>query len=293
MSARGSVLTVREQFDEAFRVIGRLIAIAAVTGVTMFLLGIVLKPILPDGLPTGREGRAFFALIAALALVVGHVVAALGLEKRDWAMCGMGAAMWRPIDLLAAPLIGVVVVMGPALTLLWLGKASMEPTLVADWSAHSGRVFADVATGLVPEALILRGYLFGLLEDRWGKALPLALGALASIGLVYLTGGEGPWVFAAAATLGMLLGAVRAATGSVLASWLTHVAAMWCLGGVLNAPSRWAPVNVPLHRWSAGGPEWLTGGAAGPETGMLTAATLLVVSFLVLRPRRKSQPRAR
>jgi len=293
VSGRGGVTPIRERFDEAFRVIGRLIAIAAVTGVTMFLLGIVLKPVLPDGLPSGREGRAFFALIASLALVVGHVVAALGMEKRNWAMCGMGAAMWRPADLLTAPFVGAMVVMGPALALLWLGKASLEPTMVADWTAHAGRVLADVATGLAPEALILRGYMFGLLQDRWGKALPLAVGAIASMAIVYLTGGGGPWVAAAAAAMGLLLGAVRVASGSVMASWLTHVAAMWCLGAVLNAPSPWAPVNVPLHRWSAGGPEWLTGGGAGPETGLLAAATLVVVSFIVLHPRRPSHARAR
>jgi hypothetical protein len=67
-----------------------------------------------------------------------------------------------------------------------------------------------------------------------------------------------------------------------LAAWLAHLAINWTQGAVLHAPiSGLAFLPTPHYRAEVSGPGWLTGGAWGLEAGAVTAATLLVVTFLL------------
>ena len=83
-----------------------------------------------------------------------------------------------------------------------------------------------------------------------------------------------------------LLGAIRLRTSSVVASWLAHVAFSWTQVAVLHSPRRAAERPAPPgYALRAGEPFWLTGGTHGLSEGAAAAASLAVVTFLVLRPR--------
>ena len=56
-----------DQSDEVLKVIGRLAALAGASLLTMLIVGIALKPLLPNGLPVGREGRMIYLIMISLS----------------------------------------------------------------------------------------------------------------------------------------------------------------------------------------------------------------------------------
>lgn len=84
----------------------------------------------------------------------------------------------------------------------------------------------------------------------------------------------------------MFLAGVRLTTGSLAAAWLAHLGTNWAQGALLHAPiSGLTFLPTPGYRLVPSGPDWLTGGAWGLEAGAATAATLLVITFLLFYAR--------
>ncbi len=288
------MLTVRERVDEAFRLMGRLAMFVLVSGVALFIFGIALKPLLPSGLPLGRDGRLIFMILVALAFGIGNVVAALGLERGNWELTGLGELAWRPLTLLGGPLLGAVAVAVPAVALLLLGAADVLIVPAGSWSSYAGDVLLVVVIITMAEELAFRGYVFGLLSDRLGGLAAVALTATTAGVLQMRLPDATPATFAGAVALGVFLGAIRSRTESVVASWLAHFVVFWMHGAVLHGPLRGADLRgAPGYAWTAGQPVWLTGGAAGTAEGAAAVAGLVVVTFLVFRPRRVNARPAR
>jgi hypothetical protein len=56
---------------------------------------------------------------------------------------------------------------------------------------------------------------------------------------------------------------------------------------LLGAPVSGLPFDIPLIDYTMGGPGWLTGGAFGPEGGLLSTLTLTTAIVLAVRWVRK------
>lgn len=219
--------------DEALRLAGRLVALAAATGVVFFLLGIAFKPVFPDGLPLGDAGRLIYLLLLVMALLVAQVLMVALAERGDWGHTGLGRHGWSPRALALGFGLGALV--AGLLPVLAHYTGTGEPGAAA-WTMPTAAVLQVVALSALVDSLLLRGYAFGLLASRWGEAAAIALTAL--VATLLAVRGEAPTAEAAgrAVLLATFLGVLRARTGSLPAALLAHLAVVLVAAG--TAPGR-------------------------------------------------------
>ena len=283
-----------DQSDEVLRVIARLAVLAGASLLALFIFGVALKPLLPDGLPSGRDGRMIFLIMGSAALAVGHVLVGILLERGRWEPTGLGPGAWKPLALLTAPALGAVAIGAPAVVLLLTGTVDVVAEPGSHWSTFAGDAFLVVALLALVQELAFRGYAIGLIAERWGDVVALVLTSVV-VGLIQLR--ASPLTLpsiAGGVALAACLGAIRLRTSSVAASWLAHVAFSWTQLAVLHSPLRAAELPTPPgYLLSVGGPAWLTGGTHGLAEGVAVAASLAVVTFLVFRPRPTNTRQAR
>lgn len=209
------------RIDEALRDTGRLVAFAGLAAVIFFVFGIVLKPLFPDGLPLGEAGRQLYLILLVVALGLSQLVVVAVGEKSRWRLTGMGPDGWPPVGIAMGLALGLVVQGVPLGVAAFTGLG--EPgTMAWAWPTRDLLLLA-VASTLV-DALMLRGYLIGLLAAHWGEAM--AVGATVFIAVVLAVLGDAPTLSAAllAGTTAAFLGAVRLRTGSLAAAWVAHLA---------------------------------------------------------------------
>ncbi|MCE9601060.1 MAG: CPBP family intramembrane metalloprotease [Gemmatimonadetes bacterium] len=283
-----------EQVDEALLVIGRLVVVAGASLLALLLLGVVLKPLLPGGLPPGREGRTIFMILLTSSLAVGHLVAGALLERGQWDPTGLGSRAWRPLSLFAGPALGMLAIAAPTVLLIATGVTQLVPAPGADWSSFASESLLVVALMALVQELGLRGYAIGLIAERWGDTAAIAVTSLAAVLLTLREPSASVPTFVGVAALAICLGAIRLHTGSLVASWLAHVAFAWTQVGILHAPRAGVVLpSPPQYLLEGGAPHWLSGGANGPGAGAAVAAGLAVVTFLVLRARPANAGQAR
>lgn len=272
-----------ERVDEAIGILGRLIAFLAVTLLVVFLSGIALKPVFPAGVPSGLEGRVFIALIVTFALVVAHVAVVALLEGAEWQVTGFHVGGWRPLALAIGLASGAAAILLPGGVLLWAGFLDLVPTAPGPWLPFALSTFGVLAALAAMEELIFRGYLFGLLLDRWGAATAIGATTVGFTALHALNPGVTLWAMLCVGVAGLFLGVLRHATGSLAAAWLAHVAINWVQAAVFRMPVSGLHLRLPPgFHGEMRGPAWLTGGAWGLEGGVATAASLLLITFLLL-----------
>jgi membrane protease YdiL (CAAX protease family) len=102
--------------------------------------------------------------------------------------------------------------LGTDLATHWRGPWDFAPWLAAPLAASVMRVLAVCLFGPAAEELVFRGFLYGLLEDRIGVPLTIAVTAL---GWAVLHVDYSWWVIGIIAVDGVLLGLARWRTGSV------------------------------------------------------------------------------
>lgn len=274
--------------------VGRLLVLAVASAGTMFIAGFALKPLFPYGLPMGRDGMLVFAVVLACALGVGHLIAGAAVERGRWEPTGLGAAAWRPLGLLTGPLLGVVAVLAPAVVLLLIGSIEFVPMAGVGWSAFAGDALLVVAMIALVEELAFRGYVIGVIAERWGDVAAVLLTTLAAAPLHLLDPTTTALSFVGMVALSACLGAIRLRTGSVAVSWLAHVGFAATQTALLHAPLRDTDLpGPPGYALVPGEPAWLTGGTQGLSDGVAVAASLALVTFLVFRPRRANARPAR
>jgi membrane protease YdiL (CAAX protease family) len=272
--------------DEALRVTGRLAVLAGITMVLVFLLGVALKPVLPMGLPPGREGRLLLSFLLAVALALGHTAVTLIFERARWEVAGLGRFGWHPFALVGGVALGAVSVALPAAALLLGGVATLEARPSGDWGAHAAGVAGEAALIALTQALIWRGYAFGLIQQRWGAAPAIALSALGATGVAWWSYGMTLAAFVAVLALGVLLGAIRARTSSVAGAWLAHAAFLWvAVGAFHSADPRLTATATPDYVMLLGAPTVLSGGEGGVGLGLAAAAACAVAAGFALRRR--------
>lgn len=135
----------------------------------------------------------------------------------------------------------------------------------------------------VGEELIFRGGIFRTLEGRWGTGAALIASAAIFGGLHALNPGA-TWLSTVGIALeaGLLLGVAYAMTRNLWLPIGIHIGWNFTEGGVFGAavsglPEREGIVHMPLN-----GPDWVTGGAFGPEASVVTVGVCLVVTAVLL-----------
>lgn len=148
-----------------------------------------------------------------------------------------------------------------------------EGTLVA-WAGSALWTAVALAPAALSEEIIFRGLPLILLAGVLGRWPAVLLTSLA-FGLSHLGNPDvTPLGLANIALAGVLLGTVFFTPGGLWAAWGAHLG--WNLSlAALGAPVSGLPLSIPLLEYHPGGPSWLSGGAFGPEGGVLASVAML------------------
>lgn len=254
------------------RVVAYFLAMVAVNRLA-FAVVPALVPSTPGWLLALVEGAVYLGGMLALTWAFCHYLdrkslASLGLQRQGWL-----AKLASGLGLGAGLMFLVFAVLAAA---GWLTAEPASPQLLP-WVASA---LSWAALSFVEE-LAFRGYIMQGLAGAWGMPVAVVVSSLA-FGMVHLVDPNVSLVAVLNISVGGLLFAVAyLVTRSLWLSAGIHIA--WNLTEIqiLGFPGS-GYVEPALLRTTVSGPQWLTGGAFGPEAGLLAlGAWLLGICLLV------------
>jgi membrane protease YdiL (CAAX protease family) len=223
------------------------------------------------------------AMVAATAAMLRIV------DVRPWSDAGLGrvAARWRVM--VAGFSIGAATNAFVCITLVALGllRFSSAPT-DSTWMPAAFRVSIALLPAALAEELLFRGYLFTVIRDSVGTWAAVVLTSIL-FGLGHLFN---PGVSAEAIIdvmlAGLLLAFVRIAFDSLYAAWMAHFAWNWIMAVPFHVSVSGLPFETPGYKSVTVAPDWLSGGAWGPEGGLIAAFGMMGgLAYLYTRRRRE------
>ncbi|WP_158508804.1 CPBP family intramembrane glutamic endopeptidase [Gemmatirosa kalamazoonensis] len=241
------------------------------------LLAAVLRAL---GIPLNAYWLSLADWLWVAGALAAHLFVLRLVERRPWADVGLGRAALRPRGLALGALLGAVAIGVPCLLLIVGRELRVLPSADGSWFGAAGSLLAKLAPAALLEELIFRGYPFMVLRESAGPVAALAATSVL-FGIAHVSN-PGVTVLSIVMVVlaGCFLGAVVLVTGSVWAAFATHLAWNWTLSAAVHAAVSGLPFAMPDYRTVDAGPDWLTGGAWGPEGGL--AAGLGILSALAL-----------
>ena len=188
--------------------------------------------------------------------------------------------------------------MGFAALLAILALVLAVPAARAHWlrdeggvSAYVQSVLAVVAV-LAPAALAEELMFRGLPQVLLGRALGMgtAIVALSTIFGIFhaLNPDVTPLALGNIALAGVLLSLAFLLPGGLWTAWGVHLG--WnATIAALDAPVSGLPFRIPFIDYDPGSPAWISGGAFGPEGGVLATVVLLVGCYFLGQRARKDR----
>ncbi|GLC26410.1 CPBP family intramembrane glutamic endopeptidase [Roseisolibacter agri] len=250
----------------------------------------VLSPLAATLFATTGARLIVYSWVSLAGAALAHVVALRWIEKRSWRDVGLGRDALRPRALAGGAAVGALAVGVPALLMLGAGLLRAEPTADGSWWGGAASMLAMLAPAALFEELLLRGYPFLVLREAGGPAVALAVTS-SVFGVLHLQNPNATLGSVAIVALaGVFLGSVLLATGSLWAAFAAHLAWNWTLAGLLHAAVSGVPLATPDYQVVDAGPDWLTGGAWGPEGGAAAAAGMLLALGWLWRRGRGAAP---
>jgi hypothetical protein len=236
--------------------------------------GFVLARASPQGRVVGAQLFALAALLAAFKLLTSL------LDRRPLGSVGLAFCGRWYLELGMGLGFGALMIFAVAALERLLGIAhftlnSASPGQFAGWGVGL-LVFLFVAA--TDEELIFRGYPFQRLADALGPAAAVALFS-GAFGLVHLRNPDHTWL----STLNTMLVGVPLALAYLRtrALWLPigiHFAWNFFQGYGLGLPVSGIRMPFSLYRAEVAGNQLLTGGAYGPEGGLLATGVIVAAT---------------
>lgn len=263
------------------RVVARLAAFGGVSLVAVFMAPAFLYPFFQAATAlTGTRLIAYGAMSCA-AMLVGTAIT-VRLFRESWSeVTRLGAdalGIGRLLEGLAAGWFAIAIPVG---LMIWMRAVRVEPADAGDWWGAAGVAVAMLLPSALTEELVFRGYGFTLIQRGWGTVNAVILTSMG-FGLLHLLNpGVSMRSVLMVALAGVFLSLVRLAYDSVWAAWMAHFAYNFVQLAVFHTSVSGLALPQPGYRTVSVGPEWLTGGAWGPEAGAAAAAGMLGVSFLM------------
>lgn len=197
------------------------------------------------------------------------------LERRGLEFVALERRAWHARPLMLGALAGALAIGAPIAALVALGDLTFTP-------APHGAVLrslllsvAVLAPAAMTEELLFRGYPFAVLRERWGW--PVTVGVTSvTFGLLHLMNpGVSPLAIANVMSAGVFLAGIRLLTNSLAAAWAAHFAWNWTMSAGFHTAVSGLPFDTPGYQLVDSGPDWLSGGAWGPEGGVVAAAGMI------------------
>lgn len=197
------------------------------------------------------------------------------LDGAGWGAVGLGPTAWRGRVLLVGLAAGSLAIAMPTTLLIVLGDLSFATAPEGDVARSLLYSVAVLGPAALTEELLLRGYPFSVLSGTWGW--PVATGVTSVVfGALHLGNpGVTPLAIANVVAAGVFLAGVRVVTGSLAAAWAAHFGWNWTMSAGFHASVSGLPFGTPGYRLADTGPDWLSGGAWGPEGGVVAAAGMM------------------
>jgi membrane protease YdiL (CAAX protease family) len=225
------------------------------------------------------QGVGLLLAFGLATWIVGIRLLRLDLRELRWRTAlgsarGFGAGLVLGILPAAVAMLLGVVAGGAA----WLPDRGS----LTEYLGRVGVILLILAPAALAEEVIFRGVPLVLLSRVLGRPAALVLLSIA-FALAHVTN---PDVTTRAlgniALAGILLSLAFYSPGGMWAAFGAHLGWNMTLAA-LGAPVSGLPFEIPFVDYSMGGPAWLTGGAFGPEGGLLS--TLAITSAIVLAAR--------
>jgi membrane protease YdiL (CAAX protease family) len=236
----------------------------------MWLDGAGLSDDLREALVLILEFGPVFLLVALwLWLFEGRPLWTIGLERAGWLGRYLRGAAWGLVAMAAA-----VVLMALA------GWVAVEPAAPGRTGpAALGGVlvlFAGWAVQGAAEEAVTRGFLLPVTGIRWGAVAGVGVTSALFAALHLANPNVGPVAVLNVALVGVLLALYAMREGGLWGVCAFHSVWNWAQGNVFGfqvsgTPERWSML-VDLRE---NGPDALTGGAFGPEGGLIVTAVIV------------------
>ncbi len=215
------------------------------------------------------------ASLECIAVLVATRYASFTVDKQGWGLVGLGAAAWKPSLLAMGAASGALAIAVPTVLLIVLGDLTFVPAGAGDEVRTLLISVAVLAPAALTEELLLRGYPFAVLSGTRGWPVATAITSIV-FGLLHLGNpGVTPMAIANVIAAGVFLAGVRIVTGSLAAAWAAHFAWNWTMSAGFHTAVSGLPFGTPGYRLVDTGPDWLSGGAWGPEGGVVAAVGMI------------------
>jgi uncharacterized protein len=220
------------------------------------------------------------------------------VDDVPWSVMALGEGAWQWKRMVSGALLGTAAILGTAGALWALGAlrieampaASIDGAMVVQdsWGGTALRLLLLLGPAALWEELVFRGYLYAVAEEAAGRWVA-RLSSSVAFGAVHLMNpGANVRTTLVVMLAGLCLCLVRERTASLPAAWTAHLAWNWVMAAVLHVPVSGLPFATPGYRAALSGADWMTGGAWGPEGG-LVAMLVLGGSLAVGLRRRESR----
>lgn len=215
------------------------------------------------------------------------------IERLPWSVVGLDQAAASPGVLVKGAAVGLLTIGLPSLLLIAAGQLRIDPTSPGSSLGKAGHAVVLLLPAAFFEELFVRGYVFSVLRRASGWRLALIVTSVV-FGLLHAWNpGADAASILAVTVAGFFLGAIFLATRSLYAAGAAHFAWNWVMMGALHTPVSGMEVANPDYTIVDAGPDWLTGGKWGPESGLVTVVAMFAVFFYLYgRHLRRMEPRA-
>ena len=271
--------------------------------VSFYLLGFLLSALLllpfAGRLTNGRSPAELAAHPPVLFALAQGVVLLLAFGAATWVVgvraLGLDASAlrWRaPLRWVSGLAAGLAFGVLPAAVAMMMGVFTAGAGWTPDggslgqWAVHVGQTLLVLAPAALAEELMFRGFPLVVAAKVVGRGRAIVLLSVM-FALAHLSN---PDVTVAAigniALAGIFLSLAFFSPGGMWTAFGAHLGWNATLAA-LAAPVSGLPFDIPAIDYRTGSPNWLTGGAFGPEGGLLATVTLAATVVLVARWSRK------
>ena len=268
--------------------IGRILLFALLVALCAIAADALLSPVLVWII--GRTGQRirvdmFVELAAALGATA---IMVRSIDKRPWSDVGLSRDAASAKHLATGWAIGAAAILGACAVLALTGLLRFVPTSTSGWIGAAVRITVVLVPSALAEELLCRGYLLTVVWERVGVRWAVLLTSMM-FGLLHLTNPGATAESVALVTLaGIFLAAVRVVLNSLYAAWMAHLAWNWVMAVPLHAAVSGVRFESPEYQAVTTQPTWVSGGAWGPEGGLLAGLGMISgIAYLYTRRRRE------
>jgi membrane protease YdiL (CAAX protease family) len=238
---------------------------------------------------TSLDSLTLHAGIQLLAVAGATAIMLRSIDVRPLVDVGLDRGAARPRPLVEGALLGGLTIGLACAALIAAGELRVVPGPAGSSLASAVPLTAFLLVAALTEELLVRGYLLTALADGIGVRWAVVVTSLMFGALHIFNAGATVESILIVTLAGLFLGAIRVAFRSVYAATAAHLAWNWTLAVALHAYVSGIRLAAPDYRTVDSGPDWLTGGAWGPEGGAAAAAAMLVGLAYLHRTRRRRE----